>query len=136
MAIGLLAGQDLADAIVRSDSNYDSHALYQTTADQGGRLIAPRKEPGTGLGHHPQHPDRLRAIAELEQPADGRCNHERHRIRVEQVFGQLTTARGLWGLPPSVRRLRRVQRWVAAKIAPYHLHRWLQTRAATHAPAA
>jgi hypothetical protein len=92
-------------------------------AARGGRLIAPRKKPGTGLGHQPHHPDRLRAIEELEHRGDEATRaHKRHRIRVEQALGHLTNLPcGLAPLPNCVRRKCRVARWVLAKITLYHL---------------
>ena len=87
------------------------------------RRVAPRKRPHTGLGHHPHHPDRLRAIAGLERggPECARA-HKRHRIRVEQALGHLTNLPcGLSPLPNFVRRRHRVARWVLAKITLYHL---------------
>lgn len=112
-----------------TDGNYDAGPLYECVAQRGGRLVAPRRKPGTGLGHHPQHPDRLRAITQLEGGAgnrtvtQGRRQHDRQRLRIEQAFGRMTTVSfGLWALPPSVRRLPRVQRWVNAKIALFHLY--------------
>lgn len=137
--VGLdLVGQvHLQAAILRGDSNYDSNVLYAAVAQRGGRLIAPRKKPGTGLSTRQHHPHRLRAIAELETRLKGRADHDLHRIRVEQTLGQLTCVSfGLWGLPPSVRRLHRVRRWVAAKIALYHVLRWLRLAHSTASPAA
>ena len=123
VARGVLRPLDLANATVRADANFDSNALYEQVAAQGGRLIAPRRRAHTGLGHCPQHPDRLRAITELEQTPGGQAAHDRHRVRIEQVFGRLTLlATGLWALPPSVRRLSRVTRYVRAKITLYHAH--------------
>jgi hypothetical protein len=114
---------DLAGTIVRGDASYDSNPLYRIVAQRGGRLIAPRKKPGRGLGHHRQHPDRLRAIDLLEGTPDGLSQHRRQRIRVEQTLAHLTNLPfGLAPLPNWVRRLSRVQRWVAAKITLYHLH--------------
>lgn len=117
---------DLHGVLLRGDSNYDSNPLYAAVAAAGGRLIAPRKKPHTGLGHQPHHPDRLRAIAELEHGVGGGREstraHKRHRIRVEQSLGHLTNLPfGLAPLPNFVRRLRRVARWVLAKITLYHL---------------
>jgi hypothetical protein len=133
----LAARVDLRGAVLRGDSNYDSNGLYAAVADRGGRLIAPRKKPGRGLGNTQHHPHRLQAIAELETGLEERANHAFHRNRVEQAFGQLTCVSfGLWGLPPSVRRLDRVRLWVAAKIALYHTLRWLQLRHSTASPAA
>jgi IS5 family transposase len=117
------AGPRLDGALVRADANYDSNPLYAAVADRGGRLLAPRRKPGTGLGHScDQHPDRLRAIAELEASDDARRAHARRRVRVEQVFGHVTNLPcGLAPLPNHVRRLRRVTRWVTAKLALYHM---------------
>jgi hypothetical protein len=114
---------DLRGTLLRGDGNYDSVALYEKVCDAGGRLLAPRRKPGRGLGHHRQHPHRLEAIATLESDAAGLAGHKRRRNRVEQIFGRLTTLSfGLWALPPHVRRLDRVQRWANAKIALYHAY--------------
>ena len=51
----LIPGADLAGAILRADANYDSNPTYRVAAQAHARLIAPRRKPGTGLGHHPQH---------------------------------------------------------------------------------
>ena len=114
---------DLAGVRLRGDSNYDSNPLYAAVAARGGRLVAPRKKPYTGLGHQPHHPDRLAAIAELEQSGERPARaHQRHRIRVEQALGHLTNLPcGLSPLPNFVRRKPRVARWVLAKITLYHL---------------
>lgn len=109
-------------AVVLADANYDSAALYAAVAGAGGRLLAPRRKPGTGLGHHgQQHPDRLAAIAQLEGSAGGR---ELYRLRdgVEQAFGLLGNVPGglATGLPNHVRGLRRVRLWVMLKITLYH----------------
>jgi len=120
----LVPAARLDQALLRADANYDSNSLYEKVAAGGGRLIAPRRRPGTGLGHGRRwHPHRLQAIAELEGRPQARRNHVRHRTRVEQTFGQLTNVSfGLFALPNSVRRLHRVRRWIAAKIAIYHLY--------------
>lgn len=113
---------DLSGALLRGDANYDSNPLYETVARRGGRLIAPRRKPGTGLGKRRHHPDRIRAINELETDLSIDQTHRRHRIRIEQVFGHLTNLPfGLAPLPNCVRRLPRVTRWVTAKITLYHL---------------
>ena len=121
----------LRGAVMRGDSNYDSNPLYRAVADAGcgGRLVASRKRPGTGLGHHRHHPDRLRAVAELERTPRGLAEHRRHRARVEQGLAHLTNLPyGLAPLPNFVRRLPRVEMWVRAKIAVYHLHLMLRAR--------
>jgi hypothetical protein len=114
---------ELKGTTIRGDSNYDSNRLYAAVAEQGGRLIAPRKKPGTGLGHHPHHADRLKAIEELEQSEESLKAHKRHRIRVEQALGHLTNLPfGLSPLPNFVRRKHRVALWVLTKITLYHLY--------------
>jgi hypothetical protein len=119
----LVATMDLHAVLLRGDSNYDSNLLYAAVCERGGRLVAPRKKPGTGLGHQPHHPHRLRAIEELEKRGDESMRaHKRHRIRVEQALGHLTNLPfGLSPLPNFVRRQQRVARWVLVKIALYHM---------------
>lgn len=118
---GLLRRADLRGWVLRADANYDSNRLYALASVRGGRLIAPRRKRGRGLGHHPQHPDRLAAIAELEQAPDARRLHRRLRADIERGFADLCQCVGLFALPPFVRRLRRVRRWVRVKILLYHL---------------
>lgn len=132
---GLLPRVDLRGCTLRGDANYDSNATYRAVADAGGRHVAQRRKPGTGLGHHPQHPDRRRAVRELEQTPGGLADHQRRRNRVEQVFAHVGNLPfGLSALPPFVRRLPRVRMWVTAKVMLYHLH-LLQTLAAQRAAA-
>ena len=122
IARSLVRLTDMRDAILRGDSNYDSSPTYAAVAEQGGRLIAPRRKAGTGLSRRKHHPDRLRAIEELEHNEEMGTRHRRHRVRIEQTFGHLTNLPcGLAPLPNCVRRLHRVERWVAAKILLYHL---------------
>jgi hypothetical protein len=121
---GRLVRQANLDAVViRADANYDSNRLYAAVSSRGGRLIAPRRKPGRGLGHHAQHPDRLRAIAELERDVGSIKAHRRMRVTVEQCLAHLTNLPfGLSPLPNFVRRLTRVNLWVSAKITLYHVH--------------
>lgn len=126
----LLAQLDVQGITLRGDANYDSNSLYRAVAERGGRFIAPRRKPGAGVSRsHAQHPDRLRAIIELEGAATGLFAHRRHRVRIEQSFGHMTNLWfGIFGLPNSVRRLHRVQRWITAKIALYHLYLTLRIK--------
>jgi hypothetical protein len=123
----LVSELDLHDSQVRSDSNYDSNELYKAIADRGGQLIAPRKKPGRGLGHHKQHPHRLAAIEELEGDPQHLKAHKLQRNGVEQRLAHLTNLPccDLWGLPNHVRHLTRVSRWVSTKIMLYHLYKYL-----------
>ncbi len=123
---GLVSKVPLSGKVLRGDAGYDANELYQVVADAGGRLIAPRRKPGTGLGHCAHHPHRLLAIAELEQSPQGLKAHRRHRNRIEQSFAHLTNLPfGLWALPNFVRRTGRVRMWTLAKVALYHLNRVL-----------
>jgi hypothetical protein len=122
----LCGAADLRGSLAVADGNFDSNNLYGSVAGAGGRLLAPRRKPGTGLGHgRRQHPDRLRAIGELERTPGGRREFGRLRLGVEQAFG-LMTHLGLGALPPWVRRLRRVRMWVMGKVIVYHAHLLLQ----------
>lgn len=123
MARVMVRSLDLSGAIVRADASYDSSLLYGSVARRGGRLIAPRRKPGRGLGTHYQHPDRLRAIELLEGSDDELRSHRQQRGRVEQLLAHLTNLPfGVAPLPNWVRRLHRVRAWIAAKICLYHLH--------------
>lgn len=126
VARALVCRVDLCGTVIRTDSNYDSNKLYAAVSRRGARLIAPRREPGSGIGHCPQHPDRLRAIAELEGDATVIKAHRRLRAGIEQRLAHLTNLPfGLSPLPNFVRRQRRVSRWVLGKIMLYHLHLYL-----------
>lgn len=117
---------DVRGKSIDADANYDSNPLYRQVADQDGRLIAPRRKSGRGLGHHPQHPHRLAAIAELEQSPALRAEHRRRRNHIERILAHLTNLPcGLWALPNFVRRLPRVRTWILGKIILYHLNQVL-----------
>jgi len=124
---------DLRGALLLADANYDSNALYAAVADAGGRMLAPRRKPGTGLGKgngEPHHPHRLAAIAALEAPAGapapGAADGTLYRLRegIEQAFGLMGNCPGglRTGLPNHVRGLRRVRLWVALKVVLYHAY--------------
>lgn len=118
-----------------ADAAYDDSGLYDLAMEHGHQLLAPRKRPGTGLGHCYQSEWRLRAIGLLEakpgeEPAPptglsalrlleapiGRRIYAR-RAAIERRFGNLTSpGGGLSPLPPWVRRLPRVKLWVEMKI--------------------
>jgi len=123
VALRLMESMDLQGITVRGDANYDSNKLYEAAAKRGGRFLAPRRKPGRSLGHHPQHPHRLQAIAALEEEPSVATAHRYHRNRIEQTFAHLTNLPfGLAPLPNCVRGLARVTHWVKAKILLYHLH--------------
>lgn len=109
------------------DALYDSNPLHEACCDRGLQLVAPRKKPGTGLGHREHQPGRLRSIelTEMQTPGDlpasgpapFGCNLYRLRGAIERRQGHLCSfGGGLAPLPAWVRRPRRVARWVAAKL--------------------
>lgn len=106
-------------AILLGDRLFDSNPLYAAAHERGCQLIAPRKRPNTKLGSRRHHQDRLESIRLTE--GANRDLWERtfapQRVAIERFFGTLSSASGgLAGLPPWVRRLHRVRRWVAAKL--------------------
>jgi len=117
----MLRKMRLRGCVIRADANYDSNALYAAAALRRGRLIAPRRKPGRGLGHGQHHRHRLLAIAELESDPAHRRDHARRRSVAERTFADLGNRVGLFGLPNFVRRKHRVRKWVRAKIVLYHL---------------
>jgi hypothetical protein len=102
------------------DGHLDASWLFDACRQYGHQLLCPRAKPGTGLGHHYVSPDRRRAIDLLEPPAGinpfGPTLHAT-RDGIERRFGNLTGfGGGLAALPPWVRRIWRVRRWVSAKL--------------------
>jgi hypothetical protein len=120
---GRLGGYLLGDPL------YDSNPVHEACSPVGLQLVAPRKKPGTGLGHRPggHSPSRLRSIQLTESPAPGdppaagpapfaRALYAM-RASIERRLGNLCGfGGGLSPLPAWVRRPRRVARWVAAKL--------------------
>ena len=106
------------DALVLADGVYDSRHTYQAADACGTRLLTPLK----GKSKKPQQlkemgPARREAVRAWEAyPAW--CRYVlRDRIGIEQDFAALcASSQGLCGLPPFIRRLDRVRRWVGAKL--------------------
>lgn len=109
------------------DGAYDSNPLHEVTTAGGRQLIAPRKRPGTGLGHCRHTPGRLRSIELLEGESEfGRTLHA-ERDDIERRFGRLTNhAAGLAPLPNWVRRLDRVRLWVQLKLLIHAVYVFLR----------
>lgn len=103
-----------------ADTHYDASWLFDVAYGHGRQLLCPRAKPDTGLGHHYQSPHRLRCIQMLESPAGvNTFGTELYKLRtdIEREFGHLVSfGGGLQGLPPWVRRIGRVRRWVTAKL--------------------
>jgi hypothetical protein len=109
------------------DALYDSNPLHAVADANGFQLVAPRKDPGAGLGHCRHEPGRLRSIALLETPAAGdppaagRSAFARdlyaRRTEVErELGGWCSFGGGLAPLPAWVRTPHRVAYWTAAKL--------------------
>lgn len=109
-----------ADGLVLADGEYDSRMLYDAIAEDGGQLFTPLPK-NAGQGHVPQSPARNVAAAAWQWIAG---YVYRERWGVERIFAHLSAwGGGLTGLPPWVRTLDRVRRWVGAKLIIYHA-RW------------
>jgi hypothetical protein len=102
---------------VLADGVYDVNDLYPLARDHGHRLLAPRKSPHKGVADDARDPDRLRAIDLLEGPCPrfGLALYAR-RSGIERRFSRLCSGAGLLSLPPFVRWLDKVHRWVSAKL--------------------
>ena len=111
------------------DSLFDSNPLHEACSACGIQAVAPRKKPGTGLGHGKggHSAGRLRSIRLTESPAPGdppaagRAPFARDlyamRAAIERRLGNLCCfGGGLAPLPAWVRTPHRVARWVAAKL--------------------
>ena len=106
-----------ASGIVLADGGYDAGWLYDRVDNDGGLFITPLPK-NVGGGHRPQSRARLRA-ATYWSNVGGYVYRE--RLRIEQFFAHLSAfGGGLGQLPPWVRTLRRVRRWIGAKLIIYH----------------
>ena len=126
----LYGGNGGAGGYLLADSTHDTNPLYEHAGVRGLQLLAPRKQPGTGLGHREHSPRRLRGIELLEGPADTlafasspAATHGfgpalyRCRGQAERDLGNLAGfGGGLQPLPSFVRRPRRVALWVTIKV--------------------
>jgi|ERR1700761_427149 len=112
-------------ALVLADQNYDSHKLHKQIDRHNGRLLVKPKGDSSGKRHpvtlRQMGPARRELLAAQKQtPGMIRLVH-RQRVHAEGTFGNLCSyGGGLTCLPPWVRRLHRVRRWVGAKIILYH----------------
>jgi hypothetical protein len=127
----LLRFADVQGYIV-ADSNYDSNRLHEQCDRRGNRQLVARRRYGSkhGHGHRLQTLGRLRSKALLENPGSLFGNRLlQFREQIERFFAHLTNwGGGLTHLPPWVRTLRRVRRWVQAKLILAALRQALRER--------
>ena len=107
---------------VLADGNYDSGPLYERIRKRGAQLLTPISQKPQSARTVAAMPLGRRMAMEAWELDPGGCDEiYRQRGGVERVFAHLTSfAGGLGPLPSWVRRLKRVERWVTAKIAIYH----------------
>jgi hypothetical protein len=104
-----------------ADVTDDSNPLHEYAGGRGFQVVAPRRQPGTGLGHTPHAPGRLRAIEMLEGPDPSSLSFGPSlyalRGQIERDYGNAGSfGGGLQPLPNFVRRPRRVALWVIGKL--------------------
>ena len=103
--------------LLLADAGYDSGRLYDKAQQHGIVLLTPLPK-NAGGGHRPQSSARMFA---KRLWALGVKHLYAKRNNIERYFGQLSAfGGGLTALPPWVRTLSRVRRWVTAKITIYH----------------
>ncbi len=117
-----LAGRLPRHALTLADGNYDSDLLHRAMAARGHALLTPLKGSATSrrrvAGMSPQ---RLAAVARWRAEPQACRELMGARGGAERAFANLTNfGGGLTHLPPWVRTLGRVTRWVTAKLAIYH----------------
>ena len=108
--------------LVMADANYDSGKTYTALHKRGHQLLTPLKtiaRTEKGWNRIPF----ARQIAARLQVGLGPAYRAMLELRklIERTFSAMSSfGGGLAPLPPWVRRLHRVRRWVAAKISIYH----------------
>ena len=112
----------LGGALVLADKNYDAAKLHKAVAARGGHLLTPLR----GEARHPVTRRQMGAarrvlIGAWRAMPSITAGVYRGRVRIESTFSSLcSTAGGLTHLPPWVRTLGRVRRYVGGKIILYH----------------
>jgi hypothetical protein len=134
-------------AVVLKDGNYDSAPLHKDAAElvPAAALVGPlrgQNHVGAGGRHHPvtlrQMGPGRRGLVAAWQRGPGLVRHAlRARDTIDRSFGVLVCTAGGLGtaLPPWVRTLARVRRWVGAKIVMYNARLAVQDRLRTEAVA-
>ncbi len=124
MAFEMLHAAD-AGQVILADGNYDSSRLYDTAARHGAFLFTPIKRgwPHTHVSKKSSPNRREADRVWREHPVLAKRVYAL-RSAIERTFANLTNfAGGLRSLPPWVRTLPRVKRFVAAKLIIYQARR-------------
>lgn len=108
--------------LVLADANYDSHSLHKAVAARGGRFVPTLRGKAKHEVTLRQMGAARRELLEINRKARPLVRIvQRERGTIERGFAHLCNyGGGLTSLPPFVRRLPRVRRWVGAKITLLH----------------
>lgn len=107
-----------------ADANYDANHLYDLAATHRIQILAPKRyRQSEDLGHHDHSPARISSLILLGHEKTGWARQLfKRRPDIERFFGALSSASyGLTYLPPWIRRIDRVRRWVQAKLIVYQI---------------
>lgn len=114
---GEMLRYERADGLVLADGGYDAGWLYDRVEADGGQFMTPLPK-NVGRGHRSQSKARLRA-AKYWRNLGGYVYRE--RLGIERIFAhQSAFGGGMGPLPPWVRTLPRVRRWIGTKLIIYH----------------
>ena len=104
-----------------ADKGYDSEPLHRHVRDVWrGRLLAPANARG---GKHSFKRTPLRRWVYEHRKSSIIRSLSKRRTEIERTYSLLKSGLfGLWALPPWVRRLTNVQRWVELKTILYHCY--------------
>jgi hypothetical protein len=125
--------QTRLDGYLLGDRLFDDNILHETCRKRGLQLLVERRYGRRpGVGHHRHSPARLHCIEMVEHSLTGFATKLlTERKHIERLFGTFVSAPyGLHALPPWVRRLPRVERYVSAKILIFTIVQRRQKRRA------
>lgn len=108
--------------LILADANYDTQHLYKALGARGQQLLTPLKRIAVNPGPLRRMGSHRRFAIQLSKRLGSAYRVLLdQRNEIERIFSAVTCyGGGLTTLPPWVRRLSRVDRWVTAKIAIYH----------------
>lgn len=109
-------------SLILADGNYDAHSFHKAVDARGARLVSNLRGTATHEVTLRQMGAARRELLEVNRKAQPLLRMNLHqRSTIERSFAHLSNyGGGLSQLPPFVRRLSRVRRWVGAKIALLH----------------